>query len=386
MFRGAGLVAPRARAEVAADFPLIVAGTFGTASGLGESARLSYRALDAAGIEVFGINLSASLLQPEDASEFAFEDGRGHSGPGTLILHVNGPLTSLILASLGRSFVSEKRVIAYWAWELPKLPADWRHGFPFVHEIWVPSRFVEQAVLALNPGKPVRVAPHPVAVRSSTATARRPGSPDAFTVLTVFNGASSYRRKNPLAAIDAFERAFSPDRGARLIIKGLNLSADPAAEIELRRRLARAPNSRLIETALGDDEMSALYAACDVLLSLHRAEGFGLTLAEAMLHGLPVVAIDWSGNTDFLTPATGVPVPFRLAPATDPQATYHHPELTWAEADVDAAAAALRRLRDDPDEAARLGAAAAAYARAAWGSEPYAAAVLANLGLVAATR
>jgi glycosyltransferase involved in cell wall biosynthesis len=118
---------------------------------------------------------------------------------------------------------------------------------------------------------------------------------------------------------------------------------------------------------------------------LHRSEGFGLTLAEAMSRGLPVVATNWSGNVDFLTPETGIPIPYRLIPAEDPQGTYHHPQMSWAAADIDAAASALRRLRGDPALCSRLGCAAARFAARAWSAEAFTAAVRHHLALAGET-
>ena len=118
-----------------------------------------------------------------------------------------------------------------------------------------------------------------------------------------------------------------------------------------------------------------------MLISLHRSEGFGLTLAEAMLRGLPVIATNWSGNVDFLTGDTGIPVPYRLVPAQDPQGTYQHPDLRWADADIDAAAAALRRLRANPALRRALGEAAAAFGVKVWSGAAYAATARRRLGL-----
>ena len=145
--------------------------------------------------------------------------------------------------------------------------------------------------------------------------------------------------------------------------------------------IADARNITLISASLEKSALNALYSEADVLISLHRSEGFGLTLAEAMLRGLPVIATNWSGNVDFLTGDTGIPVPYRLVPAQDPQGTYQHPDLRWADADIDAAAAALRRLRADPALRRTLGEAAAAFGVKAWSGAAYAATARRRLGL-----
>jgi len=361
--------------------PFVVAGALRTASGLGESARLCHDAMKASAAPVFGIDITADLMQPRDGPDFDFAGGRDVDGPGTLMLHVNAPLVPFALSRLGRKAVRDKYIIGYWAWELPDVPSDWRHGIPFVHEIWVPSAFTADAVRRMAGGRPVRVVPHPVALRGAPAAPRgvRPDRP--FTVLLVFNMASSFARKNPLASIIAFQRAFGQDTSCRLIIKTLNGREFPDGIRSIKAAIAMAPNIVLVDRAMTADEIAALYDESDVVMSLHRSEGFGLTLAEAMVRSLPVVATNWSGNVDFLNAGNGLPIPYRLVPAEDPQGTYHHPDMMWADADVDAAAEALRRLHGDPALAKRLGEAGARDAAHAWSAHGYVDNVRRHLGL-----
>ena len=380
LFYATARAAPRPAPDTRAALPIVVAGALRTLSGLGESARLCHDALLAAGLPVYGIDLTAGLMQPDDHPGWSFADGRSLEGPGTIILHVNSPLVALAMLCLGPRVIEHKRIVGYWAWELPEVPAEWRNGVQFVHEIWVPSRFTAAAVEPIAGGRPVRIMAHPVAVRLGAPTAgrRREGQP--FTVLTIFNTASGFTRKNPLAAIAAFRRAFDGDTGARLVVKTLNVSSSPQAA-ELVRAASPCGNVVVIADPMTTSEIIGLYTDADVLLSLHRSEGFGLTLAEAMLQGVPVVATGWSGNADFLTQETGIPIPCRLVPAQDPQGTYQHPGMRWAEPDIDAAAAALRRLRDAPALRARLGCAGAKFAADTWSAHMYAGAVRAQLGV-----
>lgn len=380
LFKWMALLATRAKDGTRPAAPITVAGALRTASGLGESARLCYDALKASGLPVFGVDLTADLMQPLDHADFTFADGRDQEGPGTLILHVNSPLVPLATWRLGRRLVRDKFVIGYWAWELPCVPADWRHGIPFVHEIWMPSRFTADAVRPVAAGRPLRVVPHPVALRAvPSPPVLRSDRP--FTVLTLFNAASSVARKNPVAAITAFSRAFGNDAMTHLIVKTSNAATLPGAVGMITNAIGSRHNITLIDEVMSVQEIDALYHKANVVMSLHRSEGFGLTIAEGMLRGLPVIATDWSGNTDFLTPETGVPVPYRLIAAEDPQDTYHFPDMSWADADVAAAAGALRRLRTDPALATKLGQSAAAYARHAWSAESYASLVRPHLGL-----
>lgn len=383
LFHATALMAPRLPAGLRPSAPLVVVGAMGTASGLGESARLCYDALRLSGIPACGIDISAGLMQPADAPDYSLDDAAGNilEGPGTLILHVNSPLVPLALMSVGRRLVKDKYIVGYWAWELPNLPADWHHGMPFVHEIWTPSRFTAEAIKPFAAGRQVRVVPHPVARRQlephpAIDTIDRP-----FTVLIIFDAASSFARKNPSAAIEAFRLAFGDDSSTQLIIKALHLSSFPSGQRLIEDARQSANNIIVIEKAMNASELAALYAKTDVVISLHRSEGFGLVLAEAMLRGLPVVATNWSGNTDFLNGDVGMPIGYRLVPAEDPQATYHHPEMQWAEANIKEAAAALQLLRAAPELRSRLGQAASRFALSTWSVEAYTSAVERHLGL-----
>jgi glycosyltransferase involved in cell wall biosynthesis len=364
LFGVTAYAAPRPDPGAAAATPIIVVGALRTASGLGESARLCHDALLAGGFPVYGVDLTAPLMQAVDRFDFAFRDGAALQGPGTLILHVNGPLVPLAMLLLGAGLVRSKRVVGYWAWELPEVPREWARGAPFVHEIWAPSTFAAQAFEAIAEGRPVHVLPHPVA-DLGPAPGSRPAQAPArpFTLLTLFNMTSSFARKNPCAAIEAFRRAFADDPGARLTVKCTNGAVYPQGLAAIAHAIGAATNIRFVDRVMSGVEIDALYAQADAVVSLHRSEGFGLTIAEAMLRGLPVLATNWSGNVDFLDDETGIPIGYALTPARDPQGTYDHPAMEWAEPDIDAAAQTMRRLRDAPELRRRLGAQAREVAR-----------------------
>ena len=141
-------------------------------------------------------------------------------------------------------------------------------------------------------------------------------------MLVVFNIASSFARKNPCAAIAAFRHAFGDDPSVRLIVKYMNDFVWPEGVRLMEEAAGDATNIELIGGVLDEAGMDALYERADVVMSLHRAEGLGLPVAEGMLRGLPVIATDWSGNADFLTRETGVPVGYKLVPVNDPQGKY----------------------------------------------------------------
>ena len=226
-----------------------------------------------------------------------------------------------------------------------------------MHDVWVPSEFVAQAVEPLVPGR-VRVVPWPLAlVRPEPTRLDRQafGLPaDAVVVLTAFNLASSFERKNPLAAIAAFRAAFGDRPDRILLLKIGNHSHFPADFDRIAAAAAASPNIRLETRTLPSSDMHALMAACDIVLSLHRSEGFGLVPAEAMLLGKPVIATGWSGNMSFMDDDNAALVGWRLVPAEDPRDVYTG--ACWAEPDQADAVAHLRRLADDPALRASLGA------------------------------
>ncbi|WP_420243192.1 glycosyltransferase [Roseiterribacter gracilis] len=317
-----------------------------TASGLGQAARLQLAAFAQAGVDVRGLDLSAAFMAVDESAPSYPPAAPGEDG--VLLLHANGPFARYALAQIGRARLGSKRVVGYWAWELPRLPDDWRDGFAAVHEIWVPSRFTQQALV--DAPVPVRVVPYPVALGARGVRDRASfGFADGeFVVLVAFDMASTFARKNPLGAIDAFQRAFGADPRARLVLKVSNAERAPAASALVSRAIDGFANMQMIAEKWPHARVTSLIASSDVVLSLHRAEGFGLVPAEAMLDGVPVVATGWSGNLDFMTPENSALVQHGFVPAIDSQGTYDHGDQLWADPDLDDAARQLRRLFDDP--------------------------------------
>lgn len=361
LFRLASWWAPRPSPTAKAKTPILIVGLLRHASGLGAAARACHDALKASGLPVYGIDLTEKLMHEVNYPGFDYQDGRELLGEGTVFLHVSGPLVPLAMGYLGRSFVRRKHIVAHWFWELPHVPKDWSPAMPFIHEICVNTSFVRDAVRPIAGERPLHVVPYPLSLNRAPRTAHQPKQP--FTVLVIFNIASSFARKNPCAAIAAFRQAFGDDPSARLIVKYMNAFAWPEGVRLMVAAANGAANVELTGDVLDEAGMDALYKQADVVMSLHRAEGLGLVIAEGMLRGLPVIATGWSGTMDFLTPETGVPVGYKLVPVSDPQKNYTDANVLWAEADIGEAAAALRALRADPAWRQRLGAAAATHAR-----------------------
>ncbi|MDB5393486.1 MAG: hypothetical protein JWM91_992 [Rhodospirillales bacterium] len=355
LYRAIDAVAPPATpADRLRPGPVIVGGQLTTASGLGESARLCLDALRALGWDAGHADVSKLFLRPDLPADLSGKPAQPGEG-GTLILHVNGPYMRYVATRLGRRFLAGRRIIGYWAWELPIMGPDWLRGVSQVHEIWVPSRFNADA-LPTDVKVPVRIVPHPVTAHGAVSARDRFGlAGDTFVVLTAFDMGSTYIRKNPRAAITAFRQAFGDDPNCLLVLKVSHPHDAVWAMVDLKDAIAGMSNVRLIPETLSRSDMAALVASADVVLSLHRAEGFGLLLAEAMLHQIPVVATGWSGNVDFMTPDDSGLVGYRLVPVDDPQGTYTVPNAQWADPDSTEAAAWLIRLRADPEFRRQLG-------------------------------
>ncbi len=364
--RGAALLAPRPdRVPPAAAHGVVVGGELSRASGMGEGARLMLAGLQALRVPAWG--LEAGLVPggtPRGRPTEELPDG------APLVLHVNAPVLPAALLRLPRGLMKGRRVIGYWYWELTTVPAAWRAGPGFVHELWVPSRFTAVALGKLLPGR-VRVVPLPVAISPPVPSALGRadfGLPeDAVVVLVSFSLASSFARKNPLAAIAAFRQAFGDRADRVLVLKVLAAEHAPADMALLAEAVDGAANIRLETRSLPPGDNHALTQCADIVLSLHRSEGFGLVPAEAMLLGRCVMATNWSATAEFMDAECGVPVPFDLIPARDPRGVFEAPGAVWADADVGAAAALLRALADDPARRAALGQAARTAARARLG-------------------
>lgn len=348
---------------------IIVAGPLGHATGLGEAARVLRQSIARLGLPVWSVDLDAPVLPPSLPAA------------APLLIHANPPLLPLALRALPAGMIGQRMVIGYWAWELTKPSPLWERGKNFVHRVWTLSDFSAEGLAPL--GVPVRAVPLPLALsppRPSALTRADFGLPaEAVVTLASFNLASSHARKNPEAAIAAHREAFGGREDRILVLKVTNPDHFRRDMASLAA-LADGPNIRILTETLSTADTHALTLACDIVLSLHRSEGFGLVAAEAMLLGKPVVATGWSGNLEFMDAESAALVAYKLVPAVDPRGVYEAPGAEWAEADVHDAAAHLRRLADDPEARLALAARGQAHAVAALGPAKLCAA-LADIGL-----
>lgn len=337
--------------------PPIVVGLLRTPIGMGEFARLNHAALRDLGFPARPFDVS-HLFRRESVNiiKIDSEESRAFEGLGPMLLHVKPPEFDRTLALLGRQKTGGRLLIGCWVWELERIPASWRGALHQLHEIWAPSRFCAEAIRS-ETKKPVFVVPCPVRPYEGEAWDRRALQipDDTFVVLCTYDMRSSQARKNPIGAVRAFRRAFGDSRAAVLLVKVTDPEFRPDSFNELKSEIQTAENIRLLVERLSAEEMGALIAGVDAVLSLHRSEGIGLVPAQAMLAAKPVVATGWSGNMDFMDAGSAALVPYELVPVRDPQGIYEEHDQVWAEPDLDAATDLLRRLEKDQTFRHRLG-------------------------------
>ncbi len=350
--------APAAPVHGAAE--VTVVGYLRTASGVGEAGRQTLRSLAGAGLRAEGLDVALGVAaQRDDASADDLLAPRG-TAP-VQVFNVNADQLPVVAAALADHLPGDGFRISIPFWELGRFPDAWLPAFDLVDEVWAPSRFIQTA-LAGRVASPVIHMPVALELGPVAPAPRsRFGLPDdRFLFFFAFDFLSFVERKNPRAAIAAFRKAF-PQRGeAALVLKSMNGALTPAALAALQEAIGGHPDIVLLDATLSRADTLRLLAASDAVLSLHRSEGLGLLIAEAMLLGKPVIATGYSAAREMLTPQTGYPVGFSLVPVRDGDYPFSAGQL-WAEPDVTHAAWLMRRLQQDPAQADALVARARAF-------------------------
>jgi glycosyltransferase involved in cell wall biosynthesis len=340
-----------------------IAGYFSMTAGIGESARLCADALAHAGI---AIALADVSTHPEEKRNVDWSaPTQSISAARNRILHLNPPMLPRGLMKLGIGNYLRCFNIGYWAWELEVIPLEWQRALRYINAVFVPSEFTRRAI-AQHTNIPVITVPHPVTEKQAAPGIRAQFGigEDTFLVSTIFSAGSSINRKNPDAVISAFRQFSATHPKSALLMKA---SGNPATDERLRALIASAAdmaNVRILTENLPSSTINGIIQQSNAYISLHRSEGFGLTVAEAILAGTPVVSTAWSGTEDFCDPDNTWRTDYALIPVVDT-----HPEFSglkgarWADASAGHAARQLGEIADDPASAAERAAGAKMFLR-----------------------
>lgn len=320
---------------------------FDVQSGLGTAARAILSALQEAPVELslsnYNIGHEAHPRAAFSAPEPMLPIDQPYPIDVAIAFH-NADSFEKFTRNTGTAFLDAKRKrIAHWVWELSELPKFWAHHAPSLDEVWTPTEFVRDAVMATYKC-PVRVVPYPVNITAPAVTSFRQRfniSPDEFLMCTMFDASSFVDRKNPIPLFKALQALRARGVPARVIMKVTHprLLADYLKSKHFD--VAGIEGLSIFTESLDHASVLGLINEADCLVSTHRSEGFGLTVAEALMLGKPVVATDYGGTRDFLTEETGFPVPYKMK-AIEADLGPYKAGCSWA--DIDEEALVMRLL------------------------------------------
>ena len=335
--------------------------------GLGQSCRLLADELEHTGISymIRDFLLDGKLRAEEHSWDHKIEEQPRY---GINLLHIE-PL-DLIMAYMKEEpeLWDYRYNIAFWLWELEEFPQDWMKSLDLVDEIWTPSEFTSSCIRKVT-DKPVITIPYcvtaPTEPQYNRAYFKLPE--DRFLFLVMYDTNSTMDRKNPVGALKAFCQAFSPeDQSVGLVLK-MNNPRKEDLDV-LQEQLKEYSNIYYITEVMDKVVVNSLIREVDVFVSLHRAEGFGLVMAEAMLNGTPCIATDWSSNTEFMNSDVACMVDYTFTTLEKSSPPYEK-GARWADANIDTAAAYMKKLKENPEYYRRLAENGKAYIEEKLGME-----------------
>ena len=303
--------------------------------GLGEAGRRLFSAVRLTGLPTELVALRDHISRDNHRVLSEVHDFPSYS---TVISSVNADYATMVARRFDLKR-NDTRHIGYWAWELEELPSHHISAIDAVDEIWTMSKFVQKAVEAKTEKK---VSVVPVAFRAPSApttfTRKMLGLPtDKFTFMTSFDYLSIPKRKNPESTIKAYLSTFRESDGACLIVKSINSNQNPEYRASLKTLASNRSDILFFDRYLSSIENLALIELADCFVSMHRSEGFGLNMADAMALGTPVVSTNYGGNLDFMSDQSTALVEYELQEVGESNWPYD-PKALWAEPSISHAA------------------------------------------------
>jgi len=321
-----------------------VAGYINAESGVGEAARANIRALEKSGLP-FALN---NISSPSRQCDHTYTGLINENPYSFNLIHANPDNFQTLLTEKGIKYFVNRYNIGFWVWELSAFPLEWVDKFDYFNEIWTPSNFCLESITKVSPIPVIRI-PHSVVIKDISDIDRTHFgiNSNTFVFLFIFDFLSIFERKNPLAVIKAFKSAFCSGDDALLILKCSNSTKNPSARDTLVKA-AEGFNVKFIDTYLNKEDLYALMSLSNCYISLHRSEGFGLTMAEAMYLKKPVIATSYSANTDFMNDHNSFLVRFKLVEIEEDVGPYKKGNV-WADPDIEHAAEIMRLVYEKRD-------------------------------------
>ena len=367
------------------DVPVTIIGHPWAPIGMGEQMRSHVHACNAVHLHHQVLDIFRYAQRTDQAHTQLLGDLEITAPPGGIrIFHINGDEVERVIEAFearGGVFADGYNIIAP-AWELPAYPKTWALNLQKFNEVWALSRFIGDSLATA--GLKSHLVGQAIEFAAGTILPRRHFGirESAFVLLHFFDLSSYASRKNPEAVLDLFARirAEDPFRDVQLVLKVKN--GEQAAE-DWATGVADDPQIKVISTPLDTIGVKSLLNACDVFVSLHRAEGFGRGLGEAMGLGRIALGTGWSGNVDFMTQENSLLVDHELVKLRRDEYPFWRGQ-SWADADVAHAHSLLRPLLDDPSRGSTLARRGQAEALMSHGSRAVGLRILNRLRAIAA--
>jgi glycosyltransferase involved in cell wall biosynthesis len=333
------------------EFPINVIGYLKTETGVGQAGRMVIQSLQATNINVQGYHIDNNFTRQDDQLVNNFLVSKINSP--IHIYKVNGDELGRVKEIVKQNSNKPEFTINMPAWELSKFPQEWVNNYHDIDEVWVETKFVQiplQAKLSL----PVICMPPAVIIRDFKAVNRDYFNlpKERFLFHFNFDFSSFSSRKNPEAVIMAYRMAFRRQKlniPTGLVIKTRGYDPNNKDYEKLLQIIDGEEDIIVINKYLSHSEVMALMNCCDCYVSLHSSEGFGYTLAEAMLLGKPVIATNYSGNCDFINHLTGFPVDYKLT-SLKPNEYPFADGQKWAKPDLNHAAWIMQKIVENSSE------------------------------------
>lgn len=306
-----------AYSQVESPLKINIAGNFSASTGIGQSVRTLCKSLD---------NLKRPVAQAMWTLPSLYSCQAGfdcssllgnsiHEYADVSIAVCNADSTLYLRKQIPQGFWNASRKVGYWVWETERLPESMLEGYDIYDEIWTPSEYSASAIRAVT-NKAVYVVPHSLPTEAfinancdkirNRIEAWKPGK--SLRIGYFYDSKSYAQRKNPDGFLDLVETLQSEGIAVESIIK-VNSPSHGDYRYETFISRAYQCGATVIYDDLLDSDIYNHYLELDFYVSLHRAEGFGLTCAEALSLGVMTVATSYSGNLDFMNSSNSILVP-----------------------------------------------------------------------------